>query len=289
MATYINRLYATGGDEAEERSGSFTRTHRTLPIQKSHVRRRLRPWHVIMLLGLQAAAFLGVRQLYLFTVGWNELDIRTVQVECAKPALKTALETYFTAARPGNILLADLDAIRAKVRRMGWVKDVKVTKVFPATLRLEVVEKTPFAVLDFNGLKLVDEGGLTMETVYSPDEYKLPVISDPDARFADFQEKWRGVRACLEALPAAEKARLAGITCAGFGTLALTFRDDPTRVMVDASDAAGQLAFFRSREARWQKDYGPLEYADVRLGDRAFLMKAADPTGDDQESTKETE
>ncbi len=290
MATYINRLYSTGAPEIDPRQESFSRGRRSLPMQKSHAGRRLRPWHILLLLALQAVIFVGLREVYLFVMSWNELDIRTVDVHCGKASVKTALENYFAAVRPGNILLVDLDAVRGQVNRMGWVKDVRVQKVFPSTLRLDVVERTPFAVLSFAGLKLVDEAGVVMEQVFSADEYPLPVVSDEGKFLDNFKEKWGAVRSCLASLPGPEKERLAEIRCSDYGTLSLFFKDDPTRIIVSATRPDEDLAYYRSRETEWKKGYGPLEYIDISCRNRVFLKEApvqAEP--EEQASIKETE
>ncbi len=288
MATYIDRLYSNGGAESDPGPDSFARGRRSLPMQKSRARRRLRPWHILGLLVLQAAFFLGVREAYLFVIDWEELNIKTVDVHCGKASVKTALEQYFASARPGNILLVDLGVIRDRVNRLGWVKDVRVQKVLPSTLRLDVVEREPFALLSFAGLKLVDRDGVAMEPVFSPDEYPLTVISDEGKFIENFRDKWQAARTCLESLPAGEKQRLAEIRCSDYGTLSLMFRDDPTRIVVSAARPAADLAFYRQREAEWKKDYGPLEYADTSSLARVYV-KAAPPAPEGTEGTEGTD
>lgn len=275
MATYIHRLYSTVAAQTESQTGSFSRRHRAVPIQKNRARRRLRAGHVIMLLGLQAVFFLGLREAYLFTITWNELNIRKVEIECGLEPLKSSLEEYFTRVSLGNILLADLDAVRNRLKELGWIKDVRVQKVFPSTLRLEIIERKPFALLVLGGLRLVDENGVIMEKVFSPDERPLPLVSDEGRFLDDFPEKWRRIRDCLEDLPAAERERLAEIRYSDYGSLELYFKDDPTRIFVGVSNPAGNLAYYREREQEWKRDFGPLEYADVSIENRAFLKVAA--------------
>jgi hypothetical protein len=248
-------------------------------LRKGRRRRRFGPAHVLALLAFQAVLFAGLREAYLFVITWDELRIREVRIDCAKDGLRRTLETFYAAPRLGNILLCDLEAVRAQVRRLAWVKDASVQKVFPAALRITVVERTPFALLDRNGLFLADEDGHVLEPVVSPGDHELPVISDETGFASAFFEKWEAARRCLQSLPQAERDRLTGVRCNNYGTLELAFRDDPVRVIVGTDAPAEALAVFRSQRADWERLFGPLQLADLSLGARVYL-RPAPPSGD---------
>jgi cell division septal protein FtsQ len=252
---------------------------RTLVLRKGRRRRAFGPWHVLALLALQAALFVGLRAAYLFVITWDELRIREVRIVCAKDNLRQALQTYYTSPRLGNILLCDLEAVRAQVRRLAWVKDASVQKVFPSALRITVAARTPFAVLERGGLLLADEDGHVLEPVFSPDEYKLPVVTDEAGFASGFAGKWDAARRCLLSLPPAEKSRLLGIRCNDYGSLELAFKDDPVRIVVGTATPAAELAVFRSRRAEWEGQFGPLALANLSFGGRVFLTPVP-PAGD---------
>lgn len=289
MATVIGEL-------GREKKGSlFARRpflrpgERDLPLQKNRRRRVLRLKHVLLLLGLQAGFFTAVRGAYLFLISWDQLTIRKVEVVCAKDSLRRALEDHFAVPRLGNILLCDLQALRGDIRRLAWVKDVSIQKVFPSELRVTVVERTPLAVLERGGLLLADEEGRVLEKVYSLDEYGLPVISDENGFASDFLEKWEAVGRCLKVLPLPERDRLAGVRCGDYGSLELLFKDDPVRVVVGRESPAEGLALFRSRRPEWERLFGPLAVVSMRYDGRVYL-RTAEPAGDAIPNlTKETE
>lgn len=247
---------------------------RSLDVKKGRHRRVLRLRHIILLLGLQAAIFTAVRAAYVFLISWDELAIRKVEIVCAKPNLRQALESYYAVPRLGNILLCDLEAVRAQVRRLAWVKDASVQKDFPSGLRIVVVERTPYALLDRDGLRLADADGHVLEKVETPDEYALPVISDETGFASGFFEKWDAARRGLDSLPPAEKARLAGLRTSDYGTLELLFKDDPVRVVVAADAAAAGLAAFRARRSEWEALFGPLATVNMSYDGRAYLRPA---------------
>lgn len=253
---------------------------KALVLRKNRRRRAFGARHVLALLALQALFFAGVREAALFVITWDELAIRKVQIVCAKDSLRRTLETYYAVPRLGNILLCDLEAVRAQVRRLAWVKDASVQKIFPSALRITVVERAPFALLERNGLRLADEEGHVLEAVDSLDEYKLPVISDETGFASGFTDKWDAARRCFLSLPPAEKDRLLGLRCSDYGTLELAFKDDPVRVVVGTTAPADELAVFRARRAGWEGRFGPLALANLSFGGRVYLTPAA-PAEDD--------
>jgi hypothetical protein len=249
-------------------------------LRKGRRRRAFGVRQVLVLLALQAAFFVALRETWLFLITWDELAIRRVTVVCAKPGLRRAIESYYAGRPLGNILLCDLEAVRMQVRRLAWVRDAGVQKVFPSGLRITVVERTPFALLDRDGLRLADDEGRSLEPVFSPDEYALPVVSDETGFAAGFAEKWEAARRCLGTLPPAELRRLVGVRCSDYGTLELAFRDDPARIVVAAAAPAEGLAAFRAGRAGWEGRFGPLALANMSYDGRVYL-KPAEPAGDD--------
>lgn len=278
MATAVERLGRGRRGPLVVRAKAFQRGERDAPLQKSRRRRVLRLRHVVSLLLLLAGFFAGLREAYLFLITWDELTVRTVEIRCGKDDLRLALERHFASPRLGNLLLCDIEALRARVRALAWVKDARIQKVFPSSLRIEVVERVPFALLERNGLGLADESGAVMERGVGPGDYDLPVISDEEGFTSRFLDKWAAARDCLESLPAADRARLAGVRCSEFGRLELSFKDDPIRVVLAAGSTASGLALFRSRRAEWERRLGPLVFADLGYEGRVYL-RTLEPEG----------
>jgi len=286
-------MATVAGDLGQERRKPlFARRLFLRPGEKAVALRRnrrlrvLRVRHVVVLLALQAAFFLALREAYIFLITWDELDIRKVQIVCAKDNLRQTLETYFAVPRLGNILLCDMEAVRAQVRRLAWVKDASVQKVFPSGLRISVVERTPFALLERGGLRLADAEGHALEEVYALEEYALPVISDETGFASGFADKWDAARRCLDGLPLAEKDRLLGIRTSDYGTLELAFKDDPVRIIVGTAAPAEDLAVFRGRRAQWEALFGPLALVNLSFDGRTYLRPAEpEPSAEDLPQT----
>ena len=66
----------------------------------------------------------------------------------------------------------DVAALRAELMTLPWVKDARVSIQLPHTLAIDIVERTPHAVLEKpDRLVLIDAGGVELETV-APDKAK---------------------------------------------------------------------------------------------------------------------
>ncbi len=112
-----------------------------------------------------------------------------------------------TAAVPVGSPLAriDLEAIRARVESLPAVRRVEVSRRWPHTVRLEVTERTPIAVLDRgNGLQALDSEGVLFGA-YDARPRGLPLVrTEPDTRTEALQETAR----VIDALPTRIAARL---------------------------------------------------------------------------------
>lgn len=62
-----------------------------------------------------------------------------------------------------NILTADLLVLREKLLRSAWVRDVELSRVFPATLTLRIVERTPVTVAVLDELYLLAADGTILD------------------------------------------------------------------------------------------------------------------------------
>jgi len=278
MATYIDhgpgKRAALGG-----RPLVFQRGERAQVVKAGRNRRKLGAGHVLALTALLAGVFLAVDRVYLFLITWDQLTVRPVELRCGRAPLRSDLERFLRERPLGNLLLCDISALRRELRTHPWVREASVQKVFPSTLKIEVAERVPFALLERNGRGLVDREANVLEAAASA-EWALPVIRDEAGFREGFPVKWEAARACLEALTDGERARLLAIACSDDGRLTLEFRDDPIRLILDGEavkDEAvrGRLDRFAACRAELEGRFGPLEYADLRLPDRIVVRPQA--------------
>jgi cell division protein FtsQ len=92
----------------------------------------------------------------------------------------------------------DLQALRASVMQLNWVKDARVSRQLPGTIVVDIVERTPHAVLRKPGmLELIDKTGHDLEPVSQAKAKGKLLISGPGA-----QSEVEALDALLDAAPA---------------------------------------------------------------------------------------
>jgi cell division protein FtsQ len=79
--------------------------------------------------------------------------------------------------------LVDLNKVRDQLLNYGWIKDARVSRRLPDTLVVDIVERTPTAIWQYNQkLSLIDDEGIILEAV-KPDQPapELPLLIGKDA------------------------------------------------------------------------------------------------------------
>lgn len=108
--------------------------------------------------------------LVLLGAGWvvcfsDVFAVRSVQVAGVKRLDVEQVERVAKVPHGGSLALLDTAPIEARIRTLAPVADVSVSRKFPNTVRIEVTERTPVAVLDTpTGRRLVDAEGVAYAT-----------------------------------------------------------------------------------------------------------------------------
>jgi cell division protein FtsQ len=78
--------------------------------------------------------------------------------------------------------LVDLEGTRQRLLQFGWVKDARVSRRFPDTLVVDIVERSPAAIWQHNRqLSLIDRDGVVLEPVRLEAMPDLPLVIGPAA------------------------------------------------------------------------------------------------------------
>ncbi|MEG3090953.1 cell division protein FtsQ/DivIB [Sphingomonas sp. PB1R3] len=134
--------------------------------------------------------------------------------------------------------LVNLEDVRAKLLRYGWIKDAHVSRRLPDTLLVDIDERSPAAVWQDNGqLTLIDAGGVLLEPVRAEAMPDLPLIIGPGA---NLQEP--AYQALLSAAPAL-KPRVKAATWIGNRRWDLTFDSGETLALPEEGAGAALMKF----------------------------------------------
>ena len=116
------------------------------------------------------------------TMGEAGFRVRSVDVVGVRnmdsgPVFQIALDQKSTA-----MPLVDVEAIRQRLLRYGWVKDARVSRRLPDTLVIDIVERQPAALWqDDKRLSLIDSEGVVLDKVKVTEMPDLPLLVGPGA------------------------------------------------------------------------------------------------------------
>jgi cell division protein FtsQ len=175
----------------------LTRTARVLPTQQRFAaRKRARRWRTAAWLSAVGATLVALVA-GAWAVGWSSLfDVRTVEVRgTARLSVDEVLEA---AEVPRGVPLVHVDTgdVDERVEALVPVADANVTRQWPDTIRIVVVERTTAAVApdESGGFALLDSSGVRFGTVAERPE-GVPLIAGEvgDGLGADSAAMWAGL------------------------------------------------------------------------------------------------
>jgi cell division protein FtsQ len=111
----------------------------------------------------------------------KSLPVRTVVVQGAVGAHESEILAYANIPVGAPLFGVDLDDVTARVLEHPYVSTVHVKRVPPDGVQIDVVERTPMAVLASDALYLVDTTGVPFKRARAGDVLDLPIISGVDA------------------------------------------------------------------------------------------------------------
>jgi cell division protein FtsQ len=200
-----------------------------------------------------------------FTV--KRVDVVGIHHMDSAPVYRIALDQQ-SMAMP----LVDVSDIRSKLLRFGWVKDARVSRRFPDTLVVDIVERTPAALWQSNGqLALIDSDGTVIDRVPVDKMPDLPLLIGPGANVRE-----RDLNALLKVAPTL-KPQLVSATWVGGRRWDLAFQTGETVALPEGEEQARRAL---SRFADLDKSTGLLGRGlvrfDLRLPDKMIVRMPHD-------------
>jgi cell division protein FtsQ len=149
---------------------------RRIAVKRQAGRRRLRWSFVAGAVALLIAALFGLSYTPLFGVSRVEVD-GAVDTD---PAL---LQSVIDSTKGSSIVWLDLASVRTRLEADPWVRKVRVSRDWPHTIRIEVVERRPvasFAGPD-NQVRVVDGDGRVLAILTGlPADYPFLAVNAPN-------------------------------------------------------------------------------------------------------------
>jgi cell division protein FtsQ len=182
-AAHVRRGASGRSRKAQSRVSVPKKLASRLPVKQAEAN-RLAGW----LFGLFALAIVGVAVVALdfpnkLAVAAGEavgnagfrvksVDVRGIRQMDPRPVYDIAFDQKTTA-----MPLVDVGDIRNRLLEFGWVKDARVSRRFPDTLVIDIVERTPAALWqDEDRLTLIDAEGVVLDRVPVSQMPDLPLL-----------------------------------------------------------------------------------------------------------------
>ena len=239
-----------------------------LPVSHDTLR-RVATWSILGVVAagtIAAASWAGVPGMVGSAVAESagRAGFRVEQIEVTGLKRMDRMSVYAVALDQQSraMPLVDLEGVRQKLLRYGWIEDAHVSRRFPNTLLVDIVEREPAAVFQDGGqLTLIDAKGVALEPVDAQKMPDLPLVIGPGA---DRQEA--AYQQLLAAAPAL-KPRVRAATWMGNRRWDLLF-DSGEKLMLPEENAKAALVKFAEMDgAQKLLGRGWLQF-DMRLADR---------------------
>ena len=161
----------------------------------------------------------------------------------------------------------DLASLRDELNELPWVKDARVSRKLPDTLVIDIVERTPHAVLRKpDRMVLIDETGTELETVKPANAKGMLVLSG-----LGVGQRVEDLTHLLEAAPAL-KPQVAEAEWVGNRRWNLTFKTDQVLALPEGDEkAASALLSFARMDGVNRLLGGKVAAFDMRAPDRIYM------------------
>src|ERR1700682_1605451 len=169
-----------------------------------------------------------------------------------------------------SLLFLDAATVRDKLKTNPWIGEATVLKLYPGQLRIDIVERSPFALWQQDGrLSVIADDGAVLEPYVSRRFLSLPLVVGKGA-----ETRARDFLALLARYPQVRAAAKAALFV-GEGRLNLRLKDclDIRLPENDVGNALAALSKLDKEDRLFSRD---IVAVDMRLPDRLTLQLSED-------------
>lgn len=221
-------------------------------------------WFVASLAGVPAMA-----QHQIAALASNAgFEVRNVQVNGVERMNELKIYDRILGTENGRPMpLVDLEAIRADLLEFSWVKDARISRQLPNRLVIDIVERTPHAVLaKADRLVLIDPTGVELEPISLANSKGMLVVTGPGSR-----NQVAALTDLLEAAPAL-KPQVAKAEWIGNRRWNLTFTTKQVLALPQGEKkASGALIAFARLDGKSRLIGGKVATFDMRAPERIYM------------------
>ena len=103
--------------------------------------------------------------------------ITTVAINGRRQLSQDEVLTIGGVSGRSSLLFLDAGALREKLKANPWISEATVLKLYPGQLKIDIVERSAFAIWQLDGrLSVISDDGAVLETYVSPRFLSLPLV-----------------------------------------------------------------------------------------------------------------
>ena len=220
-------------------------------------------WFVASLAGVPALA-----QQQLAGLATNAgFEVRQVSVTGVDRMNELKIYNKVLGERDQPMPLVDIEAIRSELLALPWVKDARVSRQLPDRLVIDIVERTPHAVLAKpDRLVLIDPSGVELEPISLVNAKGMLVVTGPGAR-----KQVSALTQLLDSAPAL-KPQVTKAEWIGNRRWNLTFTTDQVLALPQGDKkASSALVSFARLDGKSRLLGGKVATFDMRAPERIYM------------------
>ena len=181
------------------------------------------------------------------TIGDAGFTMKRVEIKGAERVSRLDIDNVAFDQPSMALPLVDLEATRERLLQFGWVKEARISRRWPDTLVVDVVERQPVAIWQNNRqLNLIDGEGVVLEPVRLESMPDLPLVIGPAAN-----REVAALSALLEGTPHL-RPQIAGATWVGGRRWDIRFQTGETLTLPEGDEAKRAILRFARMDQQTQ-------------------------------------
>ncbi len=150
-----------------------------------------------------------VHRIYAHLLEDQFFRVRQIEVEGNRKVSREAVLSLARMEEMSNLFTVKLAEVARRIGSHPWIEQVRVSKVFPNTMVIQVEERKPIAILQLEELYYIDAKGWVFSSVGEKDRYDYPFLTGLTRQFVerDPEEAKHLIAKALELLGTVEKEK----------------------------------------------------------------------------------
>jgi cell division protein FtsQ len=266
-ASLKHRVLSAYGEPLE-----FKRGRAETQVKKVQRRLTVRSRHIVLFFVLLGGFFFGLTKGYLYLINCHDFAVKKIEVACRRDFVGREIRALLDSSKLGNLLLLDIKALQDRIESYRWIKEARLRKVFPSSLKVELTEREPVALLKLGeSYLMIDEEGVGLERLAAREDANLPLLLDRDFFQNNYREKIALAWRCLTALSREQRLELEALDLSENHCVSVFLQGSKTRFILGDEHFSERLSFIRSYLKELENQNGPIEYVDLRFDDRVIF------------------